>query len=197
MNEHRVKSSHRFFATQKLRSGLAREQLLLIIVCSVASTVAVVSLLYFLVFDDAFRKQVDLPWQCLECGNAFASKTNDFPPIPCPKCGGQAVQVAHRTCPACGKKVVAFRLRLTTEGQARREAALEQAEANGQSGAGLKYNVMTMGPPPLDHQYWVEQPDDSFDWTPWINANSLQAQQIRSNLRCYECGADLTRRKNE
>ena len=175
----------REFAGAGLRAGVAKDKLIFIIICSAALAFAAATLVYS-VFKPR-TKHFDVTWQCLACNNEFDLKTDEQPPIPCPKCGGQAVRVIYRDCPACGKKVLSFRLRLTEQAQAQRKATRKQGGAAGKPGA-LPFELMR---PPMDIQYWVKQPDSSLGWTAWMLGGSPQAMQTQSDLRCSKCGAPL------
>ena len=161
---------------------MAKDKLIFIIICSAALALASVSLV--LVFTGGPGSRLDTTWRCLDCNYYFGKKTAELPPIPCPKCGGQAVKVTYRDCPSCGKKVLRLRLRLTEQGQAQREALQKQAETTGQLTA-------PMMSPPMDVQFWVKQPDGKFGWTAWMLGVSPEAIQTQRNLRCSNCDALL------
>ena len=161
---------------------MAKDKLVFIIICAVALALAAVTVVLF--FTGGPVKRLDTTWQCLDCNYDFSKKTNELPPIPCPKCGGQAVRVTYRDCPSCGKKVLRLRIRLTEEAQAQREAMQKQAETTGQP-------TVPMMIPPTDVQYWVKQPDGKFGWTAWMLAVSPEAIQTQRDVRCSNCDALL------
>ena len=175
----------RGFAGAGVRSGVAKDKLIFIIICSVALAVAAVTLVRF--FTGGSVKHFDITWQCLDCNYEFNKKKDELPPIPCEKCGGQAVRAIYRDCPACGKKVLSFRMRLTEQAQAQREAMRKQAEAAGKPiSSPLEFMML-----PMDMQYWVKQPDGNFGWTAWMPARSPEAIQTQRDLRCSNCDALL------
>lgn len=62
----------------------------------------------------------------------------DFPAVQCPCCGG-AVELGHRTCPACGKDI------LTAEGAAASEAAAEVPAAEVPAAAATEHKCPECG----------------------------------------------------
>ena len=146
------------------RAGLAKDKLILIIVCVVALSVAA----FVLVRMSSPSAQIPRgSWQCLGCDRSFNMKTTHRPPFLCPECGDEAVRLSYRTCPKCGQKVLVCRLR----------------PAN---------RPKTGMFPPMDIQFWLKQDDGSYGWTLWIDASSPQVQEIERGLRCSKCGADLS-----
>ena len=158
------------------RTGMAKDQLIFIIICSAAVAVAVVSLTVFLTSDKSLRA---IRWQCISCDHEFSQKTAELPPIECRKCGGQAVQLGYRTCSECKKEVLSSRSRLNEQAQAEREAS-----EGGIPGM--------QGPSPMEIQFWLKQGDGTYGWSDWIPAGSLEIRQYYVSLQCSECGADLS-----
>lgn len=167
-----------------LRTGVAKDQLVFIIICLVATAVAVVALAYFFMGgSEASPGQ----WQCLDCGDEFNKKTTEAPPIECPKCGGQAVRVHYRSCPQCGKEILVSRIRLTEQARAQREQGNAVGSRQGGPSPGM---AMMM---PMDIQYWTKQEDGSYGWSRWMSSVSPQAHQFTRALQCSECGFNLYR----
>ena len=169
------------------RAGVAKDQLIFIIICSVALAVAVVALA--INFNPPSVRPSD--WQCLECGYEFSSKTREAPPIDCPKCQGQAVRLDRRKCPACGKRVLVSRM-----------CAAETSEARGKAtkaGHGEAEGVLPrpgLLSPQMLIQYWLKQSDGSYGWSPSMPLVSRQAQQIEFNLQCPECGEPMLKQRS-
>ena len=156
------------------RPGVAKDQLIFIIICSVALAVAAVTLVHFFT---GSKKVPASQWQCLECGKEFTLKKAFTPPVKCTKCGGEAVRLGYRTCEKCGEKVLAYRIRMSG-----------QAQAPGGPGG-----PPGMGPmQPMDMQFRIQQADGSYDWTPWMSSASPQVQQMYANLTCPKCGESLS-----
>ncbi len=184
MSNHKHNSVGRF-AGRGFRCGMAKDQLIFIIICSAALLVAAVTLVHY--FTGTSEKDIKT-WQCLKCSYKFTKKTSEYPPIECPKCGGDAAGTVYRDCPECGKRVLCYRLRLSAQVQAQRDAMMKQAESSGQPAS--------MGPmmnPDMDIQYWIKQADGSYGWTDWMNimASPQQVQELQKTLRCSECDALL------
>lgn len=178
-------------AGRGFRAGVAKDQLIFIIICSAALLVAAVTMVRF--FTGSSKKGATaISWQCLSCGDEFSKKTSERPPIECPKCGGEAVQVSYRKCPSCGAKVMCNRLRLSERGQAQRDAMKKQAEATGRPVAAVSGPMMMM-PMDMEIQYRLKQADGSFAWTDWMPAagSSQRAVQLQNYMRCTECDALL------
>ncbi len=176
------------FAPPGLRAGVAKDQLIFIIICSVAIAVAVVALVYSF----TTGKTVATGWQCLDCNKEFVLKTSEMPPIECPKCGGQTVRLNYRQCPECGTENLISRVRLTEQSQVEREkikAGGTQQEGGPPSMFGPISTMMML---PVEVQYWHKQADESYGWTPWMDAGTLAAIQFEGSLSCSECGARLT-----
>ena len=171
----------REFAGVGLRAGIAKDKLIFIIICSAALAVAVVSMVRFF----TSSKYPDMTWQCLDCNARLTLEIEEFSPIECPKCDGEAVRVLYRNCPNCGKKVLYYRIRLTAEEQDKREAR----RAAGQPEPGPMTRRAT------ELQYRVKQADGSFDWTPWIAVDTPEGQrqvrQFYDSLLCPNCDAPL------
>lgn len=148
-----------------LRPGVAKDQLIFIIICSVALAVAAVTMVSF--FTGGSKKTQPSQWQCLEHGHEFTIKKMAMPPIKCPKCDGEAVRLDYRTCQACGEKVLVARMRLMP-----------------QTPGGVL-------PQPWHIQYWVKQEDGSYAWTPWMFGGSPQDMQVEQSLVCTKCGESL------
>ena len=162
-------------ATSSVR-GVAKDQLIFIIVCAVALAVAGVALVRFLGGDS--RKVTASNWQCVDCNHEFRMKKIVRPPIECSKCGGQAVRLSHRTCPKCKAQVLVWRIRVPGN------------RAGGGPGAAPAMGMM--GLPPMEVQYWLKQSDGNYAWSDWMPAGSPQARQIDANLKCTECGVNMS-----
>ena len=175
----------RRFAARGVRSGMAKDQLVFIIVCSVALVVAALTIVHF--FTGGSRGSVaSSTWQCLDCNHEFTLKTTEDPPIKCEKCGGQAVRVGYVTCRSCKERVPIYRIRLTAESQDAREARGKEPEAGGPVDSGF-VPIMVKA---MEIQCWVEQADGSYGWTDWIPAPA--AAQLQSQMTCPKCGAPLS-----
>ena len=160
------------------RPGVAKDQLIFIIICSVALAVAAVTMVHF--FTVGKSKVRPRQWQCLnsDCNNEFTVKKAMSNSVECTKCGGQAARLIYRNCPACGEKVLTSRIRVA-----------DQASGAGPDGSPLGFSMT----PPMYHQYWVKQEDGSYTWTTsWLLAGSPQSIQIDQNLICTECGQSLS-----
>ena len=175
-------------AGRDFRSGMAKNQLIFVIICSAALLVAAVTLVHF--FTGSSRKATAGSWQCLDCEAAFNKKTRELPPIECPKCSGEAVRVIYRKCPDCGAKVICFRQRLSEQGKAQRDAMKKQDESGGQPAAMMGPMMMGMD---MEMQYRAKQADGSYAWTDWLNplASPQATQELQRNTRCSECDALL------
>lgn len=158
------------------RTGVARDQLIFIIICSVSLVVAAITLVHF-VTGGYSRGPVRNAWQCLNCNYEFSKKVPGFSSIECPKCGGQAVRVVYRKCPKCGAEVLFYRLRPSPQAQDQR-AADQPA-------------VSPMMVQAMEVQYKIKQPDGSLGWTGWMPAGSGEAVQARNAIRCSKCNASL------
>ncbi len=167
-------------AAMGLRSGIAKDKLVFIIIFSAAVAVALVTILSYLLSGP--KLGAPIPWQCVDCDYEFSSRTMKLPPIDCPKCDGQAVRTHYRSCPVCKKEVLWYLQRLTEQAQVEYKASGAQ-----QTGAGLGGGL------PMEFQYRVKQPDGSYGWSPWLYALSPQARQIKAEAQCPHCGAYLTR----
>ncbi|MBA7521960.1 hypothetical protein ES705_14072 [subsurface metagenome] len=174
-------------AVGTLRSGMAKDKLIFIIICSAAIGVAVITMASFL-FPRGTAARGER-WQCLNCDYEFSKKTSELPPIECPKCGGELVRVTYRKCPSCGAKVMCVRRRLSEQGKAKRDAMMKQAESTGQPVAA---GAAMMVPMDMETQYPIKQADGSYGWTAWLTAVMIspqQAMQLQRNVRCTECDA--------
>ena len=170
--------ARRQFRGSGSRPGVAKDQLIFIIICSVALVVAAVTLVQFFRGGSKTRATA---WQCVDpnCGHEFNIKqmVMDAPVVECPKCGGPAAMLRYRPCPACEERVLIGRMR--TSGQ---------APAAGPGGPGMGMDMMR----PMDIQYWLKQDDGTYTWTPWMSAGSPQTMQIEQNLICPKCGKGLS-----
>ena len=187
MNEQTIvsggKSCRRKVAGSAWRAGIAKDQLIFIIICSAAIAVAAVTLVVYLTSGEQMRT---VKWQCISCNHEFASKSAETPPIECQQCGGQAVRLTYRTCPECKKEVLVSRARLTEQGQAKRDASRDQSDGK----------IPGMGETlPMEIQFWLKQADDTYKWSEWVPTNSPHLlQQYGTRLQCSECGAGLSSR---
>ena len=155
------------------RTGIAKDQLVFIIICATALAVAT-----FTIARSSSKGSKAQPsiWQCVDCGHEF--KKAAYPPPECPKCGGQAARLVNRDCPSCGKNVLYCRVHVP---QAAEDST---GPGGGQPGLGM------MQPMPV--QYWVKQEDGGFGWSPKAMAGSAQATQLERGAVCQECGTNLS-----
>lgn len=162
------------------RPGVAKDQLIFIIICSVALAVAAVTLVSF--FTRGSRSVRPSQWQCVDanCGHEFTMKKMVAPPVKCPKCGGEAVRLSYRTCPSCGEKVLVCRMQISGQGPG-------GGPIGGPPGPGMMGMMQ-----PMNLQYWVKQADGSYAWTPWMLGGSPQAMQMDQSLTCTKCGKSLS-----
>lgn len=156
------------------RTGIAKDQLVFIIICAAALAVATFTLVRS--FSKGSKAQSSI-WQCVDCGNEL--KKAAYPPAECPTCGGQVARLVNRNCPSCGKNVLYCR------------AHVPQA-AEGSTGPGGGPPGLDMMMQPMPAQYWVKQEDRGFGWSPKAMAGSLQATQLERGAVCQECGANLS-----
>lgn len=164
------------------RAGVAKDQLIFIIICCAALGVAVV----VLVIQFTPHPVRSFDWQCLECGSEFRSKTRETPPIACPECQGQAVRLDYRKCPACGERVLVSRMHAAETTEAQGEAT--GAKPGEEQGVLPRPGLLA---PPMLIQYRLKQSDGSYGWSLWMPLVSRQAQQAEFNLQCPECGSPL------
>lgn len=166
-------------AVVSLRAGIARDKLIFIIICSVAVTVAVVTLAVTQ-FSGGDGTRSKWQWQCLEHGHEFSSRTKEMSPIECPKCSGDAVKLIYRKCPKCGENTLVSRMRLTKQGQERREAMKTEERP--------RPGISMMGPTGLtmEVQFWYKQEDGSYAWSDWVPMGRRYRGQV-----CLKCGASL------
>ena len=181
------KNRQRGFSGEGLRAGMAKDQLIFVIICSAAIGVAAVTMAFTLFSGGSGGKIGPSQWQCLnpDCGYEFSKDTREYSPIECGKCGGQAVWVNYRKCPECEEDVLVSRTRLTEQGQAQYQ---NMKESPG------KMPVTPMGPRmslPMENQFWVQQADGSYGWTDWVFAGGPQSRQVFSSLKCPKCSAPL------
>ena len=185
------KIRQRGFPGEGLPAGMAKDQLIFVIICSVAIGVAVVTMA-FTRFSGRSGGGIGLSqWQCLnpDCGYEFSKNTRERSPIECEKCGGQAVRLSRHKCPECGEDVLVSRMRLTEQGQAQYQNV---KESSGQM------PVMPMGPGmglPMESQFWVPQADGSYGWTDWVFMAGPQSGQVFSSPKCPKCSAPLYGRR--
>lgn len=173
-----------------LRPGaINRDQLIFIVICSLAVSVAVVAMVLFFTGGPKVRAA---KWQCLQGGHEFRSATSDYPPIDCPKGDGEAVELLYEKCRQCKEKTLVARIRLTAQALAQRDTAWKQAEEAGKPHKPTKDgHSLGRSAPPMDAQYWIKQADGSFAWSPWVEISSPQAAQLRAVLQCTHCGAGI------
>jgi len=158
-----------------MRTGIAKDKLIFIIICVVAMTVAAVTLVH--TFSGGVKVAPSL-WQCADEDCAKKSTTKGgIATAECPKCGGKAHRLGYRVCPACDKKVLYCRMELP-EGAAGPDGGSPRLPIGGRQVVYL--------------QYWVKQEDGSFGWSShWMLAGSPEAMEIYRKLVCHECGAGL------
>ena len=129
-------------------------------------------------------------WQCLQCEHLFSSTTLEPAPIDCPKCPGQAVRLARKTCPDCGKRVVVSRVRLTEQGRAGHEKILAQKEARTLTGP---YSLAILGLA-REAQYRIKDSNGKYIWTeewyPWTVSGPTGGPE-GLQTECDKCGARL------
>ena len=169
-NSHDIYTRHVSSGTGA-RPGVAKDQLIFIIICAVAVTVAAIALVHS--FTSGSKVQPSI-WQCIDHGHEFKTAAYTSPPVKCSKCGGKVARLVYRVCPACGKKVLSCRV------HANAQSGGAAGPAGGPPGMGMMQ--------PASIQYWVKQEDGSFGWSPWMLAGSPQSQQMERNMICPECG---------
>ena len=170
-----------------LRTGMARDKLIFIIICSLGIGVAVIVLAVHLFPRNIVAAQSGR-WQCLECDHTFKKETSELPPIECPKCGQDAVGLTYRTCPQCGKKTVVSHWSLTEQGKAEEEATRRQEEETGTQQPRLRPLVAEL---PIAVQYWAQQTDGSYGWTDWMNKADPMSRMVHAALTCDKCQSPL------
>lgn len=158
------------------RAGVAKDQLIFIIICSVALAVAAVALLTF--FSGGGRKTVASEWQCLDCDKTFTLKQTQPGAVTC-KCGGEAACLVYRDCASCNKKVLVYRVRMP-----------EQPEGAG--GPGGPPGMGMMGMAPTEMQFRIQLEDGTYDWSDWMSSASPELQQVLANMLCPECGQSMS-----
>jgi DNA-directed RNA polymerase subunit RPC12/RpoP len=172
--------AHRRLRGSGSRPGVAKDQLIFIIICSVALAVAAVALVQFFRGGSKVRPS---SWQCLDanCGHEFTRKKPMSPLVECSKCGGTAAMLRYRPCPACGERVLVGRMRVSG-----------QIPAGGPGGpGGLGGRGMAMMQP-MDIQYRIQQDDGTYIWTLWVPAGSPQSMQMEQSLVCPKCGEGIS-----
>ena len=173
------------------RSGMAKEQLIFIIICSAAMGVAIVTIAIHMWSGGSGARRA-ASWQCLKCNAEFTKKSTEMPPIACEKCDGQAVMLSRRACPKCEEEVLVSRMRMTEQGKARHEAMKSQRDGGGPP---MPPGMGMPGGLPTEMQLWVRGTDGNYAWTGWIP--SLAAGQYYSSLTCEKCGASLSRQRGK
>ncbi len=80
-------------------------------------------------------------------------------------CAGPAVWLNYRICPECGAENLINCVRLTEQGQARRQEI--KAEGSRQEGPPGIFggSVATIMMLPMEVRYWHKQADGSYGWT--------------------------------
>ena len=161
--------------------GLTRRELIVLIVALVVIVLAGVCITSFFVGKRGFQGN----WQCLDCGYIFSRNTYETPPIECPKCQGQAVQLIYRQCPKCKKENLVWRLRLTEEAR----ALLANLKAQNPDGT---VDFETIAHLPNEVQCLIKNSGGKPTWTQeWLSLDSTQSREIRDCLHCTKCGAKL------
>ena len=158
------------------RRGVAKDQLIFIIICSVALAVAAVAMVTS--FTGGGKKTRAGEWQCLDCDKTFSAKSTGGAAVTC-KCGGEAARLVSRLCPSCDKKVLVYRIRMP-----------EQPEGAG--GPGGPPGMGMMGMAPSEMQIRIQLEDGTYGWSDWISSASPQLQQVFVNMPCPECGQSMT-----
>lgn len=168
--------AQRELATADCRTGMAKDQLIFLIICSVAVAVAAVTLAFYFMGSSG-----DGPndWQCPKCEYKFAKSGGAGSLVYCPKCEERAAKLSYRICRQCGAKNVASRSRISKEG----EAIVLQHE-------GKDYGML----PPGERQYWIKQPDGSYGWSDWQSSGAMLKEITRTAV-CSECGVKLYGRR--
>ena len=173
-----------------LRSGMAKDKLTFLIVCSVAIAVAVIAMVISFLPGESSQTGEN-QWQCEGCDARFELETSELPPIKCPECGGEAVGLSHRFCLTCREDVLVSRWRFTAEGKARHE----DLEARGLTGANALPPLAAGLSSPREVQYWVRQDDGSYMWSEWLNSNGSVARELQVDLTCEKCGQLMSGRR--
>lgn len=183
--------THRANSVRALRSGMTKDQLIFVIICSAALLVAAVTLVHFFV-GSSRKDSIDTEWHCLACGNDFGKKTKKpafggAPSANCPKCGGEAARVVYRKCPNCGEEVQWYRLRSSKTGHAQEEGMGGQSQPTSQP---MVRGAQAMVPD-TEIQFRVKLADGSYGWTDWMNSMGAQQKAVQKDMHCSECGALL------
>ena len=127
-------------------------------------------------------------WVCLRCEHEYSSSNLKHPPMPCPRCGGEAVKLRFRRCQHCNSKVAWVRMRLTKAGQQKR-GEIHQRIADGDMSAIPSFGVLIL---PMEAQYPQSQSDGSIDWSPWVLADSHEGQMVLTESPCPRCKVVMT-----
>lgn len=173
-------SGRRKSSAMGLRAGIARDQLIFVIICLAATAVAIIALVIF--FMPARTQATSVDWQCLECNYKFNIKTTGpITAVHCPKCSGQAVAVRYGKCPHCGKHVPMYRCRMSET---------EQEQGLNMPGVSGPLGMHTQRVPEVI-QYWIGQADGSYGWSRWMGTTDPQIGQARADSRCPQCRAKL------
>lgn len=169
-----------------VRRGISGDKLVFGGVCAVAVAIAGVTLVLSVGSGRDHTYSGD--WQCLECGHHFTSETLRPPPTDCPKCGKEAVKLLHKKCLWCGKDVLVCKTRMTTKSQEILAAYYSEnpGEAEGNRLPRIILHLL------MEARYRVREPDGEYRWhDEWVADGSAQAEEIRSNIHCPECGEAL------
>ena len=129
------------------------------------------------------NKQYRGDWVCLRCAHDYSSSNLKHPPMPCPRCGGEAVKLRFRDCPHCDRKVAWVRMRLTRESRKKRDE-IHKRVAEGDASAIPSIGVLVL---PMEAQYPQLQGDGTIDWSPWVLASSHEGQEVLAASPCPRC----------
>jgi DNA-directed RNA polymerase subunit RPC12/RpoP len=122
-------------------------------------------------------------WVCMRCEHEFSSANLKHPPMPCPRCDGEAAKLLFRHCPHCGEQVAWARTILTKESQKQRDE-IHKRVAEGDMSAVPSLGVLML---PMEIQYPQLQDDGGIDWSPWVLANSHEGQKVLVESPCPQC----------
>lgn len=150
---------------------------------AVAACVGALLLVIYVARSTFSNKPYRAEWQCLECEHEFASSNLKHPPMPCPRCGGEAIKLLLRTCPHCGEQVAWARTILTKASQKKRDE-IHKRVAEGDMSAVGGFGVLVL---PMEARYPQLQSDGSIGWSPWVPIGSDEGQKVLAESPCPQC----------
>ena len=150
---------------------------------AIAVCVAALLLVVYVARSTFGNKNYSADWVCLRCRHEFSSPNLKHPPMPCPRCDGEAVKLRFRRCPHCKATVAWARARLTAESQKKRDQIHKQIAAGDTSSIG-SLGILIL---PMTAQYPQKQSDGSVDWSPWVHADSPEGRKVLAESPCPRC----------